>query len=622
MAKEESLRREISLLGSFSMGFADVGADVFLAIGLVAAYAAGFSPIAFLIASICYISTGLTYAELTSLYPYAGGAQVFGVKAGGDLLGFLVGWALLMSYVIDIGLFSILSVGYLSFVFPTLKTFIDISLLGYHFKISYIGLISFLIVIFLIILNILGIKESSLFNEIFVVITIGIEAIILILGFLLAFNPQLFISQFSQFGSNIRMADVSYTGLFDISSENFIYGVTIAMSSFIGIASIAQAAEETKNPWRYIPKAFKYSIIAVLTLTLLFSILGNGTIGWSNLAKNVYNPIAAITDAIPIVGSYISTYVALIAAAISMVSANTGVIGVSRIVYSMSKFKLLPSFLSKLHKTRATPYIGIILFSFIGGLLALTGYIYLIVSLYSFGALFSYILVNYCHIKLRKLDKDAYRPWKSPLNIKLKDYDVSIVAIIGLIFAIILFSLIVTYHSEGRILGIIWILLGLVAFVAYRKYIGESISKSISASLIPPALPYIKTLVYVPLFSNAERIINLIRSRLSKINELHLISVIPVSIVGKEEINYEDLIKLKDEQDKVISKVCNELNKEFICYGKVLLASEVEEGLNTYIEEHNIEKVAIPIFKRRRVKRKIAFLPKLNRKTQVIFLSE
>jgi len=95
MSKKVSLKREIGLLGSFSMGFADVGADVFLAIGIVALYAAGFSPLAFLIASICYITTGLVYAELSELYPYAGGAQVYGTKAGGDALGFLVGWAIL-----------------------------------------------------------------------------------------------------------------------------------------------------------------------------------------------------------------------------------------------------------------------------------------------------------------------------------------------------------------------------------------------------------------------------------------------------------------------------------------------------------------------------------------------
>jgi len=74
--EEESLKREVGWFGSFCMGYADVGADIYVAIGLVAYYAAGAAPIAFLIASITYICTGLAYAELASIYPYAGGAQI------------------------------------------------------------------------------------------------------------------------------------------------------------------------------------------------------------------------------------------------------------------------------------------------------------------------------------------------------------------------------------------------------------------------------------------------------------------------------------------------------------------------------------------------------------------
>lgn len=622
MSKSTGLKREISLLGSFSMGFADVGADVFLAIGIVAAYAAGASPLAFLLASICYITTGLVYAELTSLYPYAGGGQVFGAKARGDLFGFVVGWSLLMSYVIDIGLFSIISAGYLAYIFPVLKNGLTVSIFNVNISLSMIGLTAFTIVLFLIILNIIGIKESSLFNEIFVLLTIATETLILVLAFSLAFNLTRFLNELTVFGAPIKMPNVFYTSLFDIKMENFIYSVTIAMSSFVGIESIAQAAEETKNPWRFIPRAFKYSIIAVLLLTFLFSCLGLGVLGWELLAENVYNPIASITEAIPIIGPYLSIFVAVVAFSISMVSTNTGVIGVSRVVYSMSKFKLLPQFLSRLHKTRATPYIGIVLFGFIGGLLALSGAIHLVASLYSFGALLSYFLVNYCHIILRKIDREAYRPWKTPINIKSNDSEISLTAILGVLSTGILLFFTVIYHSEGRTLGIIWVVIGLVVFYLYRYYSGEGLRLDISRKLIPPALPYIKTMFYVPLFINPKMVARIINERFESINEIHLVSVVPYHLIKKDGIDESELTKIRRGQYRVLNKIKEMLRKEFRCSTKVLISEDIESGLSQYASKYKIDQVVVPVYKRRRVKRKVETFTKLKRKVEVIFLSE
>src|SRR2546426_10552977 len=78
--EEQTLKRDVGWYGSFSMGYADVGADVFIALGLVALYAGGRAPLAFLVAAITYVSTGLAYAELATTYPYAGGGPHSPVK--------------------------------------------------------------------------------------------------------------------------------------------------------------------------------------------------------------------------------------------------------------------------------------------------------------------------------------------------------------------------------------------------------------------------------------------------------------------------------------------------------------------------------------------------------------
>ena len=142
------------------MGYADVGADIYVALGLVAAYAAGWAPFASLIASITYIATGLAYAELATAYPYAGGSQVYSMKPFNDFAGFLAGWLVMLDYTVCTALFAIATTGYLSFFFPFLiTTVVEISIAGFLLSFSALGVISFILVLGLIGINIIGINR-------------------------------------------------------------------------------------------------------------------------------------------------------------------------------------------------------------------------------------------------------------------------------------------------------------------------------------------------------------------------------------------------------------------------------------------------------------------------------
>lgn len=624
MSKNESekLRREIGFLGAFSMGFADVGADVFLAIGIVTLYAAGYAPFSFLIASICYVTTGLVYAELSSLYPYAGGGQVFGMKAGGDILGFLVGWAILLDYVLDIGLFSIASAGYLSFLAPFLHKTLSIFLGPFELSTNYIGVVAFTIVLFLIGINLIGIKESSKFNEVLVLITVFTEVSILLLAFPLAFSLDKFISQLSFLGNPVSQPHVYYTGLWSVKTENFIYGITLAMSSFIGIESIAQAAEETRNPWKYLPKSFKYSIITVLFFTLSFSILGLGILGWNGLANSIYNPIAQITAKIPYVGPILALGVAVVAFAINLVSTNTGVIGVSRVTYSMSRFKLIPPLFSRLHKRRAVPYVSIVFFGLLGGLLALTGRLEMVAGLYNFGALLSYVLVNYSHIKLRQVDSESYRPWRTPLNITINRWDISLIAVFGLVSTSTVFSLIVIYHPEGRLLGGLWMLFGILLFASYRLYKGWGIRKPISVQILKPTITKIKTMIIIPPLTNPELIYKTIYYNLEDIHDLFLVSLIelPSKVSAEMRISWSEVISLKRDAEENLDTICSKLRKNgFSCHNNVVVGSV--SSLLHYIENMNSDTVALVSGKKPGIKgKKGSLVNNLKGDIRIIYL--
>src|SRR5579872_5667898 len=118
--EQPSLRRSVTPWGSYSWGYADVGADIFVALGLVFGAAGGASNVAFLFAGFVYVCVGLAYTELAAAYPVAGGGQYFVMRGLGDLFGFVAGWAVLLDFMIDIALFAWGSIGYLSQLLPVL----------------------------------------------------------------------------------------------------------------------------------------------------------------------------------------------------------------------------------------------------------------------------------------------------------------------------------------------------------------------------------------------------------------------------------------------------------------------------------------------------------------------
>ena len=419
--EERALKREIGWYGSFAMGYADVGADLYVAIGLVAFYAAGASPIAFAIASITYVCTGLAYAELATAYPYAGGAHVYSMKAFNDMIGFVAGWAVMLDYTVDIALFSLASAGYLSFFFPWLKhSFYTLSVLGFHFQISYIGIAAFTMVVGLLLLNSIGIRESSFFNELLVSLDIVVESIILIAGVFLALSLALFLSQILDFGAPSVFEHIDYVmPTLGVQTQNFVYGVTLAMTSFIGIESIAQAAEETKRPQSWIPRANKLSIVSVVVFAVGLSTLSMGLMPWQDLAASQADPMAAIASRIPYVGHLLGPIVAFTGFTICYVSTNTGVIGASRVVFSMGRFNLMPTWFYKVHKRFRTPIRTIAVFGPIGATMALFGELRFVADLYNFGALLSYLIVNVSLIVLRNKEPDAYRAWRLPGTLKI-----------------------------------------------------------------------------------------------------------------------------------------------------------------------------------------------------------
>jgi APA family basic amino acid/polyamine antiporter len=597
--EEHSLRREVGWFGSFSMGYADVGADIYVALGLVALYAAGAAPVAFAIASITYICTAMAYAELSSTYPYAGGAHVYAMKASNDFVGFIAGWAVMLDYTIDISLFSLATAGYIAFFIPGLSSlYIPISVFGFQVTIPYIGLLAFSLVMFLLVINLVGIRESSILNVSLVALDLTVESIVLILGFMFSFNSSTFASQVTSPGANVQYTNLSYFLGQNVKTENFIYGITLAMCSFIGIESIAQATEETKKPYKWAPRAHKLSIVAVIVFALGLSILAIGMVSWQTLAQNQLNPVAMIASHIPTVGVLLAVVVGFTGIAICYASTNTGIIGVSRVVFSMGRYKLLPRWFYKVHPRTKTPYRTIIIFGLIGGSIALVGELQFVADLYNFGALLSYIIVNISVIVLRNRDKEAYRPWKIPLDLKIKVRNRKIllpmVSVIGAISCTIIWSLVVTYHPMGRAFGAIWLIVGIIGFIVYRKHAGLSVFSTTTGKQIQPGGYTMKSLVLVRIPEDENIVLSAIKKNLDKRLLITLCNVVDPEEYGLslDNIKSYSVLKTLEEESKIalnrmVKKVkgmgYKSRGKVLVGHMKDVLKEEAESDANDLI---------------------------------------
>jgi APA family basic amino acid/polyamine antiporter len=466
------LRRDVTIWGSFMWGYADVGADIYTALGLVIAAAQGMASMAFAIAGIIYIMIGLAYTELASAYPVAGGGQYFALRGLGDFWGFVSGSALLLDYTIDISLFSVASAGYFLSFWSKIITHADRVkhniVLSEHFIIyDWVVVVGALALIsFLIWLNIRGMKESSLFNEILGGIDIITESTLVICGFIFAWKPELLSAQFMETWRHFNF-------------HQFAYGTSLGIICFVGLESISQAAQETRRPATIIPRTSLTLIFTVFIFAVAFSNLSLGVANWKDFEGHLEDPVAFLASLIPFIGFIAGPFAAFLGMTILAISSNSGIMSASRLTFSMSQLRLISPWFDKVHEKFRTPARTIMFFSILGIVFVVaSGFTPQIIdtlgNMYAFGATLGYIIVFISLIKLRFADPYTPRPYKVPLNIPWHRTErvtvyIPILAVFGMLGVSMIFFFVVYTHAIGRIAGPSWVIMCLAYYLYFRK---------------------------------------------------------------------------------------------------------------------------------------------------------
>jgi len=454
--KRDRLRRVLGVPALFSIGYGDVGSSIYYALGVVALVALGATPIVLMIAGIVYIFNALTYAEGTAMLPEAGGSASFARHGFNDMVGFATGWALMLSYIVTMAISAYTIPPYLAHFWPILNE-------------PAIGtLVSMGIIGFLMLINVLGVRESSRVNIFFIVIDIATQITLVVLGIVLivAVNPAVLFQH--MFGAGNWPP-----------TSNLIFGIAIAALCFTGVESVSQHGEETRHPEKRMPQAYILMIVAVMVLFAGISIvalsamtpqvLGDPINGWAR------DPVAGIAANLPseTLQNIFAPLVAVLAATILLVATNAGLMGISRLSYNLSSHHQLPAALSRVHHRFRTPYISIILFCLIALLVLTPGFFSEnffvdLGALYVFGSLLCFALAHASILALRMRKPDLERPFKLGWNIRVKGRELPMTAILGLFATFGIWIIILITQPYSRWVGAIWMIVGLIVYCIYR----------------------------------------------------------------------------------------------------------------------------------------------------------
>jgi APA family basic amino acid/polyamine antiporter len=474
--KGRGLERVLGTGSLFSTAYGNVGSSIYYALGLVAIFALGMTPVVFVIAGFIFACTAATYAEATTMYPEAGGSSSFARRAFNEFWSFFAAWGQMLNYIITIAISAFFVPHYLGvFWEPLGESPADI-----------VG--GILVVIVLAVLNIVGVKESAGLNVFLALADFFTQLALVVVGLVLVFSPETLVNNVD-FGVSPTITD-------------FLIAIPVGMVAYTGIETISNMAEEARDYGRTIPRGIGGVVVAVFAIyaflpsvalsampvrdgeTLLALPKEEGGYADDPILGVVANmDLGPLQDAAEI-------YVGILAATILFIATNAGMIGVSRLTYSMGQYRQLPEGLRALHPKFRTPYVAIVIFGLVACVTILPGEADFLGTIYAFGAMLSFTIAHLAVIALRMKQPDRERPFRGPGNIRVRGYELPLFAVVGGLGTGIAWVVVTVLNLETLVAGAIWLTLGLSTYVIFRRRQGLSLTETHKVVLPQPVVEH------------------------------------------------------------------------------------------------------------------------------------
>jgi basic amino acid/polyamine antiporter, APA family len=452
------LKRTLTWPGLIALGIgAIIGAGIFVRTAAAAGEDAGPGVmLSFVIAALGCAFAGLCYAEFAAMIPVAGSAYTYAYVTMGELIAWIIGWALILEYALGSATLSIAWTEYLNQLFPNLIPWawrhspLQLGPQGQH---GIINAPALFILLVLSLLLIKGTSESATVNAVIVAVKVAIVLLIIVIGWKFI-NP----ANHTPF---LLPADANHIGIFKHGWGGVLGGAGIVFFAFIGFDAVSTAAQETIDPGRNMPIGIMGSLAVCTLLYIVFSYVLTGLVPSTDFIDPAKGMEASVTYAIHAAMPGYDWLVTLVTIAVLAGFSSVMLVmllGQSRVFYSMAKDGLLPKLFSEIHPKFRTPYkCNMVLYVFValmGGLLPgdITG------DLTSIGTLFAFVLVSIGVWIMRRRDPNQPRPFRTPL--------VPLVPILGAIFCS---AMIISRDATTQIAAAVWMVIGLVVYFVYAK---------------------------------------------------------------------------------------------------------------------------------------------------------
>ena len=472
------LQRVLGVNALFSTAYGNVGSSIYYALGLVASFALGLTPIVFVLTGGIFYLTAATYAEATSMYPEAGGSSSFARHAFNEFWSFFAAWGQMLNYIITVAISAFFVPHYIGGLFwPYLKT----SPGDIFFGIA--------VIVLLCGINVVGVKEAARLNIVLAFTDFATQLLLVVVGGILVFSPEVLVN-------NVHLG-VAPTW------KNFIIAIPVGMIAYTGIETISNMAEEAKDEAHTIPAAIKGVVIAVFAIyaalpavalsALPVRCVGNHcqTLLGVSEEKGGFagDPVLGIVKALHLgpLQHAGEVYVGLLAATILLIATNAGIIGVSRLVYSMGLHRQVPDQLRQLHPRFRTPWIGIIVFGGIACVTLIPGQADFLGNMYAFGAMLSFTIAHLSVIRLRIKEPNRERPYRGPGTIRVAGRELPLFAVLGGLGTFFAFVTVTALHLAVAAAGIGWLAIGVVVYIVYRHGQGLDLVTTTKVAIPRPA---------------------------------------------------------------------------------------------------------------------------------------
>ena len=487
--KIPGLQRVLDAPALFSVAYGEIASSIYIALGIIALHALGLTPEVLALVGALFIVVALSYAEGTTAIPETGGAATFVRRAFNDFVGFLTGWALFLDYLIVIALSALFMPHYLGAA-------LRIESLEHNPWDVVIG-----VAVVLGIAALRLVRRSAFYRYGIVVAVLDLltQLLLVVLGFAFLFS------------GDALTHDVTIGT--HPSWHQILFALPLAMLAYTGLETVANLAEETREPGRDLPRSLFsgiglvvliYVAIALVALSAFPATGGTTQLGTIWLRAPLMGIVDALGDPLPnVAADALRVYVGLTGAVILLVAVTTSMSGFTRLAHSLGEHGQLPRAFGRLNRrTLVSPQAivsaALISIALMIGTSFVTEDIAFLASLFSFGVLAAFTAAQLAVIKLRFSEPELPRPYRAPLNVRIRGVEVPLPAIVGAAATFAIWVIALATHAGARYGGPAWLAAGVVVYFLVRRGRGEGLLEHVAAP--PETLPEAQfTSILVPM---------------------------------------------------------------------------------------------------------------------------